>query len=376
MTSSKKDPVLVILQLTGGNDYLNTVIPYTDPLYRDNRPVVGIADDEIIHLDDELGFHPSMGPIKELWDQGKVALIHGVGYANSPRSHFRSMDIWHTCEPDKVVTEGWMARAIQHIDPNKENVLTAVNFGSGLPRALVMPGVSVASVSDLATYGLFTSLEQDQRTMALDRFERMYAPRIGSASVVEYLSQTGLDALKGADILRTAPDKYSSTVEYSASPVARKLRDIAQVHLADFGTRIFYTQHASFDTHAGQLPIHAQLWKDVSEAVYDFYADLREHDAADNVILFMFTEFGRRMHDNGSGTDHGAGGVAFAIGDPVVGGHHSEYPSRKPEDLEQGDLVPNIDFRGVYSTLLEEWLGMDAKPIVGGSFEKLDFVKN
>ena len=376
MTSSKKDPVLVILQLTGGNDYLNTVIPYTDPLYRDNRPVVGIADDEIIHLDDELGFHPSMGPIKELWDQGKVALIHGVGYANSPRSHFRSMDIWHTCEPDKVGTEGWMARAIQHIDPNKENVLTAVNFGSGLPRALVMPGVSVASVSDLATYGLLTSLEQDQRTMALDRFERMYAPRIGSASVVEYLSQTGLDALKGADILRTAPDKYSSTVEYSASPVARKLRDIAQVHLADFGTRIFYTQHASFDTHAGQLPIHAQLWKDVSEAVYDFYADLREHDAADNVILFMFTEFGRRMHDNGSGTDHGAGGVAFAIGDPVVGGHHSEYPSRKPEDLEQGDLVPNIDFRGVYSTLLEEWLGMDAKPIVGGSFEKLDFVKN
>ena len=376
MTSTKKDPVLVILQLTGGNDYLNTVIPYTDPLYRDNRPVVGIADDEIIHLSDELGFHPSLGPIKELWDQGKVALIHGVGYANSPRSHFRSMDIWHTCEPDKVGTEGWLGRVTQQFDPNKENVLTAVNFGSALPRALAMPGVAVASVADLATYGLLTSLEQDQRTMALDRFERMYAPTIGSAYVMDYLSQMGLDALKGADILRTAPDKYSSTVEYADSPIAKKMRDIAQVHLADLGTRIFYTQHSLFDTHAAQLPIHTQLWKDTSAAVYDFYADLREHDAADNVIVFMFSEFGRRVHDNASGTDHGAGGLAFAIGDPVVGGHHSEYPSRKAEDLQQGDLVPNIDFRGVYSTLLEEWLGMDAKPIVGGSFEKLDFVKN
>ncbi len=374
MTSSKKDPVLVVLQLTGGNDYVNTVIPYTDPLYRDNRPAVGIAEEQIIKLDDEFGLHPSMGPIKELWDLGKVAIIHGIGYANSVRSHFRAMDVWHTCEPDKVATEGWLGRGVQEMDPGKENVLTAVNFGNGIPRALAMPGVPVASVSDLATYGILTSLEDDQRVVALERFERMYAPSMGSRYVREYISQTGLDALKGADILRTAPDKYSSMVEYGASPIGAKMRDIAQVHLAEFGTRVFYTQHASFDTHGGQLSTHAQLWKDVSGAVADFYEDLKEHDAADNVVVFMFSEFGRRVHDNGSGTDHGSGGVAFAIGDSVIGGHHSEYPSRKPGDLQFGDLVPNIDFRGVYSNILEDWLGLDAKPIVDGSFEKLDFI--
>ena len=375
MTSGKKEPVLVVLQLTGGNDYFNTLIPYNDPLYRDNRPAVGIPEDQIIPLDDELGLHPSMGPIKELWDQGQVAFIHGVGYENSPRSHFRSMDIWHTCEPDKVGTEGWLGRATRDLDPNKENVLTTVNFGNGLPRALALMGVSVASVSELSSYGILTGLEEEKRAVALERFERMYGPTVGTGYVMDYLSQTGLDALKGADILSTAPDKYSSTVEYAATPIATKLRDIAQVHLAGFGTRVFYTQYGSFDTHASQPGEHARLWKDVSVAVTDFFQDLRDHDAADNVVLFMFTEFGRRVRDNGSGTDHGAGGLAFAIGDAVVGGHHSEYPSRKPEDLQFGDLVPNIDFRGVYSTLLEDWMGLDAKPIVGGTFEKLDYLK-
>ena len=375
MTSSKKDPVLVVLQLTGGNDYLNTVIPYNDPLYWDNRPVCVVPEDEIIPLDNEFGLHPSMGPINDLWDQGKVAILHGVGWENSVRSHFRAMDIWHTCEPNKVGTEGWLGRTVNFLDPNKENVLTAVNFGNGLPRALAMPGVSVASVSDLASYGILTGLEQGQRAMALERFQRMYAPTVGSGYVMDYLSQTGLDALKGADILRTAPDKYSSTVEYANSSIARKMRDIAQVHLAGFGTRVFYTQHGSFDTHASQNGTHTQLWKDVSAAVGDFYQDLKEHDASDNVVVFMFSEFGRRVHDNGSGTDHGAGGVAFAIGDPVEAGYHGEYPSRKPEDLQFGDLVANHDFRGLYTTLLEDWLSLDANSIVGGAFEKLNYIR-
>ena len=142
MTQSNKDPVLVVLQMTGGNDYLNTVIPYSNPLYRDNRPVVGVPEDRVLPLDDKIAFHPEMGPIKSLYDQGNVAVIHGVGYANSPRSHFRSMDIWHTCEPDKLGTEGWLGRATREIDPNKENVLTTVSFGPSLFRALgLQPGV-------------------------------------------------------------------------------------------------------------------------------------------------------------------------------------------------------------------------------------------
>ncbi len=376
MTSTKKDPVVVVLQLTGGNDYFNTIIPYTDPLYHDNRPVVKYPQDEIIKIDDKIGLMPSMGPIKELYDQGKVAIIHGVGYADSPRSHFRSMDIWHTCEPDKVGTEGWAGRLARELDPTKENVLTAINFGHGLPRALAVPGVPVAAIADLGTYGLLTGIsDTTQRAKALDLFSRMYTPTVGGGFVNDDLRATGTDAMAGADIVKVAPEKYSSNVEYPNSPIAMHLRDIAQVYFADLGTRIFYTQHASFDTHAGEMAAHPVLWKDVSEGIAAFFEDMKEHDAGDNIVMYLFSEFGRRVHDNGSGTDHGAAGAMFAIGDPVKGGFYGEMPSAKPEDLEQGDLVPNYDFRGGYSTLLEDWFGLDANPIVNGNFEKLDWLK-
>ena len=286
------------------------------------------------------------------------------------------MDIWHTCEPDKVGTEGWVGKSIQTVDPGKENVLTGVNFGQGLPRAMALPGVPVASVSDIENYGVLTGITaEDQRARALDRFARIYSPAIGRGPVMDYLGQTGLDALKGADILKTAPEKYSSTIEYAATPIAQKLRGIAMVHMANLGTRFFYAQHASFDTHASQMPGHQQLWKDCSAAIADFFADLREHDAADNVVMIMFSEFGRRVRDNGSGTDHGAGGVAFAIGDPVAGGHYSEYPSMAEKDLQEGDLAPNHDFRGFYSSILEQYMGLDPTEIVGGTFEQLNFIR-
>ena len=375
MTTSGKDPVLVVLQLSGGNDYLNTVIPYTDPLYRDNRPVVGIPDDRILPLDREIGFHPSMGPLADLYHQGDVAVVHGVGYPNSPRSHFRSMDIWHTCEPDKMGTEGWLGLAARDLDPRKENVVTTVSFGPSLFRALAVSGVPVACVDNLEGYGLLPGISNDQqRDKILNRFTQMYSPAIGTDLVMEYLGETGLEAMKGADILKVAPQMYTSTVEYSDTPIARKLKGIAQVHLANLGTRIFYCDHGSFDSHANQLGMHATLWTDVSEAITDFFADLKEHHAGDNVIMLLFSEFGRRVHDNGSGTDHGAAGAAFVIGEPVKGGQYGEYPSRKAEDLQQGDLVPNLDFRGLYSTVLEDWLGLDAKPIVKGTFEKPIFV--
>ena len=317
MTSSKKDPVLVVLQLSGGNDALNTVVPYGDPLYADNRPSVRVPDDQVLQINDYVGLNPNMGPMKQLYDEGKMAIIQGVGYPNPNRSHFRSMDIWHTCEPDKVGTEGWLGRAIKEIDPEAENVLTGVNFGRGLPRALAMPGVPVASVGNLASYGVLTGIEEeDQRADALDVFSRIYSPAMGRGGVVDYLSRTGMDALKGADILSTAPEMYSSSVEYGNDVVGQYMRNIAQTHLAGFGTRVLYTTapYNSFDTHAGELQAHAKLWSETSQAVGDFMDDLREHDAADNVTVLVFTEFGRRVHDNGSGTDHGSGGMAFIIG--------------------------------------------------------------
>ena len=376
MTSTKKDPVLAVLQLSGGNDAVNTLIPYGDPLYADNRPTVRVSEEQVLPLNGYLGFNPSMAPLKELYDQGKVAVIQGIGYPNPNRSHFRSMDIWHTCEPDKVGTEGWVGRAIRDVDPNAENVLTGVNFGRGLPRALATPGVPVASVGNLETYGVLTGIEDDERDEALDLFSRMYSPAVGRSQVLDYLSHTGMDALKGADILSTAPEKYSSTVEYGNDTVAQYMRNIAMTHLAGLGTRFLYTTapYNSFDTHAGQLSGHAKLWIETSNAVSCFYEDLKQHDASDNLVLLVFTEFGRRVHDNGSGTDHGSGGVAFIVGDRVKGGLYGEYPSLAPDKLLEGDLHFNNDFRSLYSTLLEQWMEIDPRPLVGGAFEQMDFI--
>ena len=378
MTATKKDPVVVILQLTGANDYLNTIIPYNNGEYYDNRPKVNIPQDTVLPIDDDLAFNPNMAPLKKMYDDGNVAIIHGIGFENSPRSHFRAMDIWHTCEPEVVGTEGWVAKVVRDLDPTGENVLKCVNFGQGLPRALALRGVPITSVSNLESYGVMSSVpgmtgEQD-RARLLDRFARMYAPAIGTGATMDYLGQTGRDALKGADIIKAAPEQYTSTIEYADNGIAKYLRDVARVHTANLGTQIFYTAHGPFDTHFNQPPMHARLWTEVSSAISDFFDDLREHDAADNLVMMIFTEFGRRVRDNGTGTDHGAGGGAFIIGDNVKGGMYGTYPSLKPEDLNQGDLDPNYDFRGFYSSVIDQWLGLDPVPIVGGKFEQVQFV--
>jgi len=378
MTATKKDPVVVILQLTGANDYMNTIIPYTNGEYYDNRPKVRIPQDTVLPVDDELAFNPNMGPLKDMYDDGKVAIIHGIGFENSPRSHFRAMDIWHTCEPEVVGTEGWVAKVVRDLDPQGENVLKCVNFGQGLPRALALRGVPITSVSNLESYGVMSSVPgmsgEEERARLLDRFARMYAPAIGTGATMDYLGQTGRDALMGADIIKAAPENYTSTIEYADNGIAKYLRDVARVHTANLGTQIFYTAHGPFDTHFNQPPMHSRLWTEVSGAISDFFDDLREHDAADNLIMMIFTEFGRRVRDNGTGTDHGAGGGAFIIGDQVKGGMYGNYPSLKPEDLNQGDLDPSYDFRGFYSSVVDQWLGLDPVPIVGGKFEQIQFV--
>ena len=369
-----KDPVLVIVQLSGGNDFMNTVIPYTNPVYYDNRRLVYVPQEDAIPIDDTLAFHPEMSAFKDLYDRGMVGIVQGIGYPNSNRSHFRGMDIWHTCEPDKVETIGWVGRTLKELDPEGENPLAGINIGVGLPRAMAMPGVPVTSVGNLDNYGLMTGIEaQEQRDQALDIFKMMYGQAIGTGPVMEYLSRTGQDVLTGADILKTVPDQYESTVEYADNSIAKSLRDVARVHTSDLGTRIFYTQHGGYDTHANELPTHPKLVGDLSGAIYDFFADLEEHDADDNVVMLVFTEFGRRIYDNGSGTDHGSGGGAFLVGKPVEGGLYSEYPSLDRSRWAKGeDLEHTIDYRGIYGTLLEQWLSVEAAPIVNGHYEQIN----
>ena len=377
MVSTQKDPVLAVLSLSGGNDGIHTVIPYANPLYRDFRPSLSVPEEQVLKLNDEVGLNPSMGPLKKFWDEGKLAVFLGIGYPNPSYSHFRSMDIWHTCEPDKVGTEGWLGKVLADLDPNKENVLTGVNFGRGLPRALAKEGVPVASVGNLETYGLLSGIQGEERNNALDVFGRMYAPTIGTGYAMDYIRSTGIDALKGADILATAPHTYTSNVEYSSTDVGRYMKNIAQTHLADFGTRVLFTTspYNGFDTHAAEATAHAALWSDVSDTVETFFADLQDHSKAENTLLFMFSEFGRRIFDNGSGTDHGAASVAFAVGDKVKGGIYGEYPSMERSDhIEGGNLAPTMDFRQVYATIVEDWFGLDPVPVIGGNFEKIPFL--
>ena len=377
MTSTKRDRSLVVIELVGGNDSLNTVIPYSNGLYYDFRPTIGIPQDEALKIDAQVGFNPNMGPIKGLWDEGNLGIIQGIGYPDPNRSHFRSRDVWHTAVPEKVGSEGWLGAAIRDLDPKAENVLTAVNFGRGLPRALVGKGVPVASVGNLETYGLLPDVQDAElRSHALDVFGRMYGPTPGKDVLAQALSQAGTDALKGADVLRTAPQMYSSSVEYADNPLAQSLKGVAQVMSAGVGTRVYYAQHGGFDTHGNLVAAHGKLWQDVSTAIGDFTQDLKEHGLWDDTLILVWSEFGRRIKDNGTGCDHGSGGVSFVIGGPVKGGLYGEYPSLEEKDHLEGDLHFSNDFRSTYSTILEDWLGLDAVPIVHGNFERFGFVKS
>ena len=309
--TEQREKVLVVVQLSGGNDYLNCIVPWEDPRYRDSRASVRITEEDVIPLDNGLGLNPGMAAFKDLYDEGKVAIIHGIGYPVPSRSHFRSMDIWHTATPDRVGEQGWLGQAIRQIDPS------------------------------------------------------------GSGMVMDYLGQTGLDALKGADILNQAPAMYESTVEYPDTPIAKSLKGVAQVHMADLGTRVFYTVSGGWDTHTNEIALQRHLWEEVSTGLRAFFQDLKEHELGPEVTVLVFSEFGRRVKDNGNGTDHGSGGVSFVIGDQVKGGHYSEYPSLDVGRLIEGDLAYNFDFRGLYTDLLEDWLNLDAQEIVGGQFEKI-----
>jgi len=369
---------LVVIQLSGGNDFLNTTIPYQDGLYYDFRPNMGLKGEDLIPIDDKVAFNGNMGPFKKLFDQGKMAVMMGIGYPEPNRSHFRSMDIWHTAEPFTSSAEGWLGKTNSILDPDGKNPITTVNFGRGLPRALAYQGVSVASVGALESYGLYTGLSgASNRDAMLDTVSRIYQPMAEGGFPSRRMLETGRGAMDGADLLREAPSKYASDVEYPEdNPIAQSLKGIAQVMSADLGTRIYYAQHGSFDTHTNELVNHALLWDQVSNAVECFWDDLEKLGKREDTVIWMFSEFGRRIADNGTGTDHGSGGVAFVLGDSVNGGLYGEYPKLGLSDQLEGDVHFNTDFRQVYATLLEDVLGVESEPVLKDKFSTLDLVKS
>tara|TARA_B100001123_G_scaffold450817_1_gene624074 strand:+ start:365 stop:1510 length:1146 start_codon:yes stop_codon:yes gene_type:complete len=374
MKKINKDPVFVVVQLSGGNDFMNTFVPYGNPLYYDFRKTVGIPEENLLQIDNNYGFNPALGRINDMYKSGNVAIVSGVGYPEPDRSHFRSMDIWHTAEPTTSSAEGWLGRVIRELDPDKKNVCTGVSFGQGLPRAMYLSGVPAISVRDLESYGLLTNMSGQEQRRSLNVFTRMYMPvEFDEASMImSQIGQTGIDALAGVDMLKPIPTQYSSSIEYGDDQLSQSLRGIAQVHTANIGTRIFYAELGGFDTHGAQMDTQTGLLTILSRAVGDFFDDLKEHDAAEEVIMLIFTEFGRRIRDNGNGTDHGSGGGAILIGDRINGNLYGEYPSLDPADQLSGDMHFNNDFRSIYSTVLDDWLGIQPDPIVNGSFEKFE----
>lgn len=367
--ADRNDHVLVAVELSGGNDGLNTLVPFEDPLYYKNRPTLGIAKDELVKLSDELGLHPQMGALGELFQQGHLAVVQGVGYPEPDRSHFRSMEIWHTASTDKQPpAAGWLGKFLDTEPPDDERISGLTLTGS-LPQALRAQRVVSPAVGQLE-YLQGAGEDASPRARLLRKLSTAPGAADGPVAFMRKQAQT---VYRAAERLKEAAAKYESKVEYPESGLGYQLRQASQIISADLGVRVLFASQDGYDTHAGQAGPHGELLGDLSNSLAAFHRDLVAHQLADKVAVMVFSEFGRRVDENASqGTDHGAGSCLFVVGSPVRGGLVGRYPSL--EQLGDGDLVFNTDFRSVYATLLDGWLGCPADQVLAADFPRLELV--
>lgn len=384
-----EDHILVVVQFSGGNDGLNTVIPYGEDAYYRVRPAIGIRQDIALSInkDQGLGFHPSLRPLKEMFDENLVTVIQGVGYPNPNRSHFVSMDIWHTADTD-ATGEGWLGR---YYDAQ------CCGYGkgeNGTPENAVAPapGIAIGRTAPLAMEGsrtkpvafetpdLFRWTGQDVHESLQDPYRefttRGVTEGVAPESNAAFLMRTALDAQVSSDLIRKAVSQRP-LVEYPRTELAQQLQMIASMIRAGLKTRVYYATLGGFDTHAGQggqYGAHARLLETYAQAMRAFYNDLKAQDNDKRVLTMTFSEFGRRVGQNASGgTDHGTAAPMFLCGPMVRAGIHGDHPSLK--DLDSGDLKFHTDFRTVYAAVLEHWLNADARAILNGSFRPAKVLK-
>ena len=373
----ERDTVLVVVQLTGGNDGLNTVVPYADDEYARNRPTLRLPPRDVHKIDSYRGFHPRMEAFSRLYKEGNLSILHGVGYPNSDRSHDGAMRTWHTANPDEANCQtGWLGRTADSVwNPNSINP-TAMCVGpiaesfSLNAKNVVAP--SIQSLEGLKIHeipGYHQYLSQWKRVVELPRTDQ-------GDQFMNFLQQCTLNACANSRRIETLAEKTTNTAKYPRFELAGSLRIIAQLIRADIGTRIFFTEIGGggiggFDNHANQLGNHCSLLHHLSESISAFINDLKRDKALNRVLLMTFSEFGRTVKENGRrGTGHGAAAPIFMAGGKLKSGLIGSHPSLT--DLDNGAMKFHTDFRRVYATVLDRWLGFDSQTVLGRQFEPLD----
>ncbi len=358
--------MLVVIELDGGNDGINTVVPYTDDGYARYRRRLRIQTDQLIKLDDHVGLHPALRGMADLWEEGRLSIVQGVGYPNPNRSHFQSMAVWHTARLNarQQTGLGWIGRGLDQVRPQPDAPM-AMNVGQqSLPVALRGRRARSSSIHRLEQF----DLPHDRRTLALAEPDAA-----GQQDALQkFVYRAAWDAARTVEQLREVSQADPVTERYPETALARNLKLTARLIRADIGIQAFYTQQSGYDTHAGQMPQHAALLRELGDALKAFFSDLEAAGLAERVLVLAFSEFGRRVQENVShGTDHGTAGPVFLAGPAAKSGLVGKTPSL--QDLEDGDLKMSVDFRPVYATILEDWLQVPSQPTLGGAFAKVTF---
>lgn len=370
--------ILVVIEMAGGNDGLNTVVPYTQAAYAKLRPSIGVAANEVVKMGHDIGLNPAMGALGKLYEQGQLAVLNGVGYPNPNRSHFQSMDIWQTGRPAISHTDrtGWLARYFDKEGHYQGNPLSGVVLGGALPLALDSPSSPVSVIGNGQNYGFAREGKREG-----DTFRSLYGGPTGGTVArnnADFIRNVGTQVYTSTVAIKQALQAYDARGgEKAAYPgnngLAGSLQTIAKLITGGLGTRIYYCSLGGFDTHANQPRQHAQLLGYLSDSIAAFLRDMGLHGREKDVAVMTFSEFGRRVQENGSsGTDHGAASVMFVAGAGIKGGVYGDYPSLT--DLDDGDLRFHTDFRRVYATVLDRWLGSPSDVILDGKFAPLAFV--
>ena len=355
-TRERRQRCLVVVQLTGGNDGLNTVIPYADDRYHRARPTLRVGENEVLRLSDTLGLHPDLAGFRTLFDDGLLGIVNNVGYPNPDRSHFRAMDIWHTADPAlKATDDGWLGRVAERISAGDAPPVLHLD-DDALPLALRSRTLATPSVADVGAFKLQAAAEQIAPAIA--------APRNSASDELLFVQRVAVASCATARRIEAAGALAGAQAAYPDYGLARRLRQIAQLIAGDFGPRVYYTSLDGFDTHARQRLAHGPLLRELGDSVAAFYADLRARGMADGVLLMTFSEFGRRVAENASqGTDHGAAAPLFLVGPGCRSGLLGAAPDLAA--LDDGDVRFQTDFRSVYAAILSQWLQIPAESVLG-----------